>query len=413
MSSFLDACVLIDSDGRIVYITESLARLRRVNAERAVGQLVQDVFTRTEIDKVLLKGLEEKHVFWKERDDLGFIVSRIPVFKDGNIIGVWAYVEQVLVPEQKSISYFKSLPSFSPRAKKAKQQVASVAPFDTTVMLCGETGVGKEYFARAIHEMSERRKKPFVMLNCAAVSEALAESELFGYDKGAFTGASSKGHKGRFEQADGGTLFLDEVGELSLSIQSKLLRVLQENAFQRVGAEKSTGVDVRVIAATNRNLKNMVKEGQFRLDLYYRLSVVNIAVPPLREQQEDIVILVQNLWEKLCYQYQRYSSLTEDAYNCIRRHGWPGNIRELKNTLERVLILNPEGHIDSTLLVEQIDDIDQLMEISVPVSIDNVQELQELLESCHNNRSEAARKLGVSRALLYKKMKQFGLSTVK
>ena len=229
-------------------------------------------------------------------------------------------------------------------------QVRQVAKWNTTVLIRGESGTGKELIANAIHYNSPRTSGPFVKLNCAALPDNLLESELFGHEKGAFTGASTQ-RKGRFEQADGGTLFLDEIGEISATFQAKLLRVLQEGEFERVGGTKTLKVDVRIIAATNRNLEQEVEEEAFREDLYYRLNVMPIRMPPLRERIEDVPDLARHLVEKIAKNQGRPLRVNDSALRMLMRHDWPGNVRELENTLERAAVMSAEGSIDSDTVI--------------------------------------------------------------
>ncbi len=234
--------------------------------------------------------------------------------------------------------------------RKIFEQIRLVSKWDSTVLVRGESGTGKELIANAIHYNSPRATGPFVKLNCAALPDNLLESELFGHEKGAFTGAV-KQRKGRFESADGGTLFLDEIGEISAAFQAKLLRVLQEGEFERVGGTQTQSVDVRIIAATNRNLEDEVREGRFREDLYYRLNVMPIYPPPLRERIEDLPELASFLMEKLSKQQKRKLSLTDSAIRLMMGYDWPGNVRELENMLERASIMSEEGVIDQDLIM--------------------------------------------------------------
>ena len=220
--------------------------------------------------------------------------------------------------------------------------VHRVAPTNATVLLRGESGVGKELFARAIHFLSPRANKPFIAVNCAAIPENLLEAELFGYEKGAFTGAYGT-KKGKFELADGGTIFLDEIGDMPLSLQVKLLRVLQEKEVERLGASKPIKVDVRVIAATNRELERLIEKGSFREDLYYRLNVVPIFIPPLRERREDIPILVQHFLGGFKREYAKEVQVSPEVMDALVNYGWPGNVRELQNVIERMVILDTDG----------------------------------------------------------------------
>ncbi len=244
---------------------------------------------------------------------------------------------------------FDNLVGRSHMMRRVFEQLRLVAKWNTTVLIRGETGTGKELVANAIHFHSPRAQGPLVRLNCAALPEALLETELFGHERGAFTGAVSQ-RKGRFELAHGGTLFLDEIGEISATFQVKLLRILQEGEFERVGGTRTLKVDVRVIAATHRDLEALVAEGRFREDLYYRLNVMTIRIPPLRERLEDIPDLAQYLVARIAKQQGRALSLRDDAVRKLMQHHWPGNVRELENCLERAAVLSENGVIDATLV---------------------------------------------------------------
>ena len=242
---------------------------------------------------------------------------------------------------------FDGIVGSSPALRAVLDQVRIVAPTGSTVLIAGETGTGKELIARAIHMHSERRHRPFVKVNCAAIPAELLESELFGHERGAFTGAVAQ-RIGRFEAADGGTLFLDEIGDMPLHLQTKLLRVLQEQEFERVGGNRTIQVDVRIVAATNRDLKGMVEENKFRADLYYRLAVFPMNVPPLRERREDIPLLTRYFVQKHAQRMGRnIESIPAYAMEALTNYDWPGNIRELQNVIERSVVLSngPELHV--------------------------------------------------------------------
>ena len=237
----------------------------------------------------------------------------------------------------------------SPRMKAIKEMIDQVADTDATVLIRGESGIGKELVARAIHDCSPRRERPFVKVNCAALPLELLESELFGYERGAFTGAHKR-KPGKFELADGGTIFLDEIGEMPLPLQAKLLRVLQDREFARLGSGRDIKVDVRVVAATNQDLEQAVAQGGFREDLYYRLNVVNILVPPLRERREEIPLLAEHFWQKYSRQYNRQR--VQPVARLLERfqtHPWPGNVRELENLVKRIVVLESEEFVTQEL----------------------------------------------------------------
>lgn len=234
----------------------------------------------------------------------------------------------------------------SPKMKSVYKVIERIAESNVTVLVRGETGTGKELVAAAIHKRSKRKEEPFVKLNCAAITDTLIESELFGHEKGAFTDAK-EARKGRFELADGGTLFLDEIGDISASAQVKLLRVLQEREFERVGGSKTIKVNVRLVAATNRNLEEMVKNGTFREDLYYRLNVIPIDLPPLRERGNDIALLVNFFLQKSMNNHKKRVVITDEAMEILCQYQWPGNVRELENTVERIVLMGSEDGISA------------------------------------------------------------------
>ena len=304
----------------------------------------------------------------------------------------------------------------SPPVREVFRVIEKIGPTDSTVLITGETGVGKELIARAIHLSSPRREGPFVKIHCAAIPEKLVESELFGYEKGAFTGAVSN-KPGRLELADGGTLFLDEVGEIPLSTQVKLLTVLQDRAFERVGGVRTIKADIRILAATNRDLAQAVDEGQFRADLYYRLAVVPIHIPPLRERREDIGLQVQYFLDKFRHKHARQvADLGDEILSAFYSYGWPGNARELENLVERLVLMAEDGVISIADLPPGMADGDRtqggdsLKERSGDVSrAAEKNMILEVLEQTSGNRTKAAELLGVSRRTLYKKIKEYGL----
>jgi len=253
--------------------------------------------------------------------------------------------------EVKGNHSFKNIVGHSKVMQTVFEQIRQVSRWNTTVLVRGDSGTGKELIANAIHYNSQRSNGPFIKLNCAALPDNLLESELFGHEKGAFTGAVSQ-RKGRFEQADGGTIFLDEIGEISPAFQAKLLRVLQEGEFERVGGMKTLSVDTRIIAATNRNLEKDVERGSFREDLYYRLNVMPIRIPALCERPEDIPDLARFLVGKIAKQQGRELVITDSAIRLLMRYAWPGNVRELENVLERATIMSSDGNIDRDMIVE-------------------------------------------------------------
>ncbi len=302
--------------------------------------------------------------------------------------------------------------------KKVHEQIRRVAPANTRVLILGESGTGKELVARALHEASERAAQPFIKVNCAAIPEELIESELFGHEKGAFTGATAN-REGKFQQAHHGTLFLDEVGDMSLKAQAKVLRVLQEGELERVGGSQTFRVDVRVIAATNKNLEEEVKQGKFREDLLFRLNVVPLYLPPLRERKEDIAVLIEHFTALYCKENGfRPKTFSPEAMQRLREHHWPGNIRELRNTVERMVIMTPSEQIcaGDLPLSLQTPATSKLGAFQPGVTLREIRDrlereyIQSCLEATHGNMSQAAELLGIERSNLYKKMKALGIA---
>jgi transcriptional regulator with GAF, ATPase, and Fis domain len=293
--------------------------------------------------------------------------------------------------------------------RRVLQLVRMVAECDATVLLLGETGTGKELIARAIHERSRRRKQTFVTLNCAAIPSSLFESELFGHERGAFTGAYTQ-KSGRLELADRGTLFLDEVGDMPLELQPKLLRALQERAYERLGSARTKSVDVRLVAATNRNLEQMMTEKQFRIDLYYRLNVFPMRVPPLRERREDIPVLVQYFMRKFAREMgKQIETVPTETMERLQRWSWPGNVRELKNLVERSVILT-NGNTLAVSLPEKTN-----LAIDAAEVVGNFEEQERIVSILKETRGRvsgpngAASRLGVKRSTLLDRMKKLGI----
>jgi len=301
----------------------------------------------------------------------------------------------------------------SPAVVEVQTLIRKVAPTKATVLLLGESGTGKTLVARIIHELSNRANGPFVKVNCAALPDNLLESELFGHEKGAFTGATET-KIGRVEQADGGCIFLDEIGELSLPLQAKLLRFLQEREFERLGAIKTRRVDVRIVAATNKDLAAAVAEGLFREDLYYRLNVFPIRVPPLRERREDISPLVEFFNDKVCREYGCDLNFTSAALEALVRYAWPGNVREMENLIERLAIIFGEGIVDVKDLAPYISHGYKELEAETPETLDSLQEMERrgviaALERHKWIQSRAARELGITLRQMGYRVKKFGL----
>ena len=335
-------------------------------------------------------------------------------------------VENVLLQKQLKAKYrFKNLIGDSEVMQQIFQFIEKIAGTNSTILICGASGTGKELVARAIHYNSDRRNEPMVPVNCGAIPEDLLESELFGYEKGAFTGAL-KTRIGRFELANGGTIFLDEIGDMSPALQVKILRVLQEHEFERVGGVKSIKVDIRIIAATHRDLEKAVKQGTFREDLYYRLNVIPIALPLLRERRSDIPLLIHYFIEKFNGEKKQHiEGVSPEALKCFMRYHWPGNVRELENMIERLVILKGEGIIEQEDLPEKIvgtewtdimpskDIPDSGISFNTAVSEFERELILRALKKTNWVKNRAAKLLQLKRTTLVEKMKKIQLTREK
>ncbi len=309
-------------------------------------------------------------------------------------------------PDKAAVSFSGIIGSSEPM-KKVFGMIEKVAPTDNTVLIVGETGTGKELVARAVHARSQRERGPFVAINCGAISPQLIESELFGHERGAFTGAVDR-HAGAFEQARGGTLFLDEVGELPMDLQPKLLRVLEEKKFRRVGGTGEVTTDARIVAATHRDLQVQVKEGKFRSDLFFRLFTVPVALPPLRERGGDIVKLTEHFLESLQGNGAAKKTLTSEALSRIASHPWKGNVRELKNVMTRTLLFASTDRIgpNEVLFLQSEDEAEEGR-----TSLENAERdvILKALRECSGNKTKAAKTLGIAKSTLFHKLKEYSI----
>jgi transcriptional regulator with GAF, ATPase, and Fis domain len=296
-----------------------------------------------------------------------------------------------------------------PSMKTVAGEMQRIAPTDTTVLLLGESGTGKELFARAIHQISPRATKPYIALNCAALPESLIENELFGHERGAFTGADTR-RAGKFELANGGTVFLDEIGELPLAVQGKLLRVIEDKTVQRLGSSADLKVDIRLIAATNRDLERAVKDGGFRSDLYYRLAVIPLRIPSLRERGDDVLVLADYFLDRFQRELRKpHLALSAGAKAALKSHHWPGNVRELQNVMERAAILN-----DRELAPKDLGMPVERSSAAAAAAADSSgtserDRLESVLRDCKWNKNAAAEKLGISYKTLLNKIHAHGL----
>jgi transcriptional regulator with PAS, ATPase and Fis domain len=312
---------------------------------------------------------------------------------------------------------YNELVGTSPSMEKVKKLISSVAQTDATVLITGETGTGKEVVATEVYKNSKRIDGPYVKINCAAIPETLLESELFGYEKGAFTGAQNKEKLGLFEIANNGTILLDEIGEMPIKLQSKLLRVLQEREIKRIGGTKSIKIDVRVIAATNQSLLEQIKKGEFREDLYYRLNVIPIVVPPLRERKEDITVLVYNFLDKFNSKYGKNRYINIDTIETLKSYDWPGNVRELENTIERLVVIGDDEFITNKAIVSIIGEERFSHDLLTENNDTTLKEAVDLFEKNiiekalkkHGSTYKAAKVLGITQSTVVRKAQALGI----
>jgi DNA-binding NtrC family response regulator len=297
----------------------------------------------------------------------------------------------------------------SPKMVEIYKTVSQVAPKDTTVLIEGETGTGKELIARLIHRYSTRADQPFLAVDCGAIAPTLIESELFGAVRGAYTG-SDRDRVGVFEAANRGTVFLDEIGEVDQTFQLKLLRFLQEREIRPVGSPKSRQIDVRVVAATNRDLQKLVEDGKFREDLWYRLAVIRIQVPPLRERRGDVPLLAQYFVERSNSRFNTNAKLTESGVRALEEYTWPGNVRQIQHTIERLCILTSAGRIDRDAVEQAIDSMEPREHSSESLADTEAEQIRKVLAAAGGNKSRAAKILGIERKTLYRKLERMGLA---
>lgn len=437
-----EGIIMVDAMGYITSITNSYCEFLGLNKEKVVGKHVTDVIENTRMHKVLQTGIPEIGDIQRV-DDKEFVVMRIPIRVNGEIVGAIGqvmfqdvsdltklaaklqmaekkleYYKQHYQRWQKSRYSIKNIIGKSPEVTKLKEMVKKVAQYHSTILLRGESGTGKELIAHSIHEASTRGMGPFVRVNCAAIPKELLEAELFGYEEGSFTGAKKKGKPGKFELAEGGTIFLDEIGDMPLEMQVKLLRVLQEKEVERVGGTGVIPIDARVIASTNRNLEQMIAQKTFRYDLYYRLNVVTLLLPNLREMREDIEAITDYLIEQLNEEFgTRVEGISAEVRNLFMSYNWPGNVRELRNALERAVNVIEGTRIRVKDLPFYLQELDQqpYMVVSGESVLNREKEAAEkkaivsALKKSNYNKLKAARLLDVHRATLYRKMQKYGI----
>lgn len=428
--------VVVNKEGTIIYINKNYCNFLEVEREKALGKHVSEVIENSRMHIVAESGKEEIADLQYIRGNY-MIANRIPIFSDGEVIGAFgtvffrdtkewmqmnSHVKSMLTKIQSfiqeidpSVKYsLDDILGNSSQIHSLKEKVKMVAASDISVLIRGESGTGKELFAHSIHQLSNRSHQPFVKINCGAIPEHLLESELFGYEEGAFTGAKKGGKKGKFQLADGGTLFLDEIGDMPLNMQVKLLRALQEGEIESVGSTSPVKVDVRIIAATNRPLEKMMEEKRFREDLFYRINVVPFMIPSLRDRMEDLSLLIDSFIKKITKKSgKRISAIEDEVIEKFHQYSWPGNIRELENVIEASIYLTSNESITTESLP------DYMKESAVyPVGKKNLKDILEetekriltqSLSKYNHDKLEAANALGISKSSMYEKLKKYGI----
>jgi len=434
--------ISVDTDGQITWINQSYAQLLGIaDTSDAIGQDVRRIIPHTRMPEVIETG-KPLLLDIMEHQDQQLVVTRLPFYDDnGKVVGAVAFVlYDDLQPLTPLVSKFRRLHQdlaaarkalakkdrgtrydladfvgASPAALEVKRRARLASARDVSVLLLGETGTGKEVLAQAIHAASARAEKAFVGVNVAAVPENLLEAEFFGVAPGAYTGADKRVREGKFQLANGGTLFLDEVGDMPLQMQAKLLRALQEGEIEALGSNRVISVDVRVIAATSRNLETMIAEGSFRSDLYYRLNVLEICIPPLRERVADLGVLSEALLGEIWDGQNQRREITDSGVAALASYHWPGNIRELRNVLERAMTMaETDDLLDADAIFRVLPRVAENQQAPVAMAFTRplarvvadaeAEAIEQALVACRGNRTRAARLLGISRSVLYEKL---------
>ncbi len=429
----------VNDEGVVILWNSFMEERYGIKSEEIVGRPISDFLEDTICERVLRRriGISDVYSTYKKQDMYGLVHAN-PIFFGGEFVGV--VCTELDVTEARNLSFelektneklkylqdevknlsngvFEGILGKSDKIEKAKAIAKQVAKTSSSIFIWGESGTGKEVFSRAIHEQSGR-KGAFVPVNCSAIPAELFESEFFGYESGAFTGANKKGKSGIFELAKDGTVFLDEIADLPLNMQAKLLRVLQEKEVRRVGGEKTIKINPRIISATNKDLEKMVKEEKFREDLYYRLNVVEIKIPPLRERKEDIAILLHHFLDEMCRENGKPRlTLSKEAYKILENYRWKGNIRELKNTVENMVVLSDSSIIEKddipNYIVESAknstDDEDYPLDLTSAIEKLEIKNITKALEMSNGNKAKAAKILNIPRTTLYYKLDLYGI----
>ena len=444
MDGLLDDFVTLitDTDGNILYLHENYAKILGVDPEDAKGKYCCDIIPNSRMHIVAKTGKSDLGAAFQMKNGEYAVVNRLPIKRDGKVVGVICFVlfstmimttaqaskvinglkDEFAKCEHELAGFFKAKYSVDqivgsvPAMQSIKESIYRIGQTKSTVLISGETGTGKELFAHAIHQISPRSRHPLVTVNCAAIPTELFEAELFGYEEGAFTGAKKHGKVGKFELANNGTLVLDEIHQMPLTMQPKLLRVLQEKEVVRVGSNKPFNVDVRLIFITNKNLFDLVGKGEFREDLFYRINIVPLEIPPLRERLDDLPELVEKLIKKINYNLGlNITGVDRDVLNLFYRHHWPGNVRELEHTLERAANMVLSG----ALTLDCFESLKTRVHVAgghkEDYTLDSAkreveyERIVEALRESQGNVAQSCKILNVSRSVLYEKIRRYNI----
>ena len=443
-----EGITVVDKNGIIQVFNEAYSRYVGVSKEEAIGKYAEDVIENSRLPIVLKTGIPERSQAHKLKGQ-NLIVHRIPIWKNNEVIGaigmlvyegiseIYQSIEQMehleealkqnktlIIPDKKTLKKqvrFEDILGNSQAISIPKQLAIKASKTKATVLITGDSGVGKEQFARAIHDSNLTQNESFISVNCAAIPKDIIEAELFGYEEGSFTGAKQGGSVGKFEQAEGGTLFLDEISEMPLNVQAKILRALQEREVVKVGGRVTIPINIRVIAATNQDLSKLVKGGEFREDLYYRLNVIPLKIPSLLERKEDIPLIVAYRLKELAKTHQiREKTIDEKIIREFYLYDWPGNIRELFNILERLYVLTSGDHISYEEYLElvnlKINKQNKVITNELAFMneennyVHEINSIKEAISLAKGNKTEAAKRLNISRATLYNKLNRYDLN---
>lgn len=433
--SLYDGILIIDKEGIVRYINPAYTRITKVEEKNIIGRYLSEVRPGSRLTNVVKNEKMELGAH-RKMGEVEYLVNMVPIYEEGKVIGGISLLNELVdiykLTEKLNLSKiiiqnlkehvktlgngkysFDDIIAVDEKSVEVKDFAKRIALADSNVLITGESGTGKELYASAIHNFSPRKDFPFIPVNCASFEKNLIESELFGYEEGAFTGAKKNGKTGLFQLAQGGTLFLDEIGELEYGLQGKLLRVLQEKSVRKIGGSKEIPIDVRLICATNKNLEKMIQDNTFRRDLYYRIAIMPLSILPLREKKNDIKSIAEKFLLDLSIKYKKEVKLNENALKVLKEYDWPGNIRELKNIIEFTFNMVEGNEIKAEHLpiaikknLKENDNISPLSEVVKEAEKSYLKKVIEIYGDSVEGKKKAAKALEISLATLYNKLEK-------